>query len=286
MAYFDSFDKEIWHSLGMSYNMFRPHPLTEDEVKRSLLIADEVIDNYEKRIFSTSREMSLGDVLRGAATIYFDLGMHNSARKAVSILKDMQFMDNMSYKEESLTVQSMIDDTGARLCKKPVYIEVPRRFTSSSIHFMTHEIAHILKESNPNECMGIHTDLEVIPILLEMISAHNKGDDNVFKKRELIMLNIASDFKKLHQDKVNNAISLEEQLAFDTCYRQNILYLNSFYYSLRLFSMYLEDPEFILSLIDDVLSQRLTTSEVISHYCKDFDSSYQDGLCEFRNKLK
>lgn len=285
MAYFDAFDKEIWHSLGTSYNMFQPYSLTKDEVKRSLLIANEVIDNYSKRTLRQTSQMSLGDVLRSATTVYFILGMHSSANKAVNILKDMQFMDNMSYKEESLTVQSMIDNTGAKLCKKPVYIEVPRMFTSSSVHFMVHEIAHILKEGNSYECMGIYSDLEVIPILIEMISAHNSGDDNVFKKRELIMLDIAYSFKKLHQDKLNNSISHDDRLAFDACYRQNILYLNSFYYSLRLFSMYLDDPDFILALIDDVLSQRITTSEVIQHYCKNNDNSFQDGLSEFRNKL-
>ena len=286
MAYFDSFDKEIWHNLGLSYNMFQPHHLTEDEVRRSLEIADEVINNYKQRTLSQAKTMSLGDVLRSSATVYFDLGMHQTAKKAVSILKDLQYMDNMSDKEETLTVQSMIDSTGARLCKKPIYIEVPRKFTSTSIHFMAHEIAHILKESNPYECMGVHTDLEVIPILIEMISAHNSGDNNVFKKRELIMLDIASSFKKLHQDRINNEISDEDMLAFNTCYRQNILYLNSFYYSLKLFCMYLDDPNFILSIIDEVFNQKLTTSDIINYYCNNDSYSLQDGLNEFRNKLK
>lgn len=286
MAYFDSFNKEIWHNLGLSYNMFQPHPLTEDEVKRSLEIADEVISNYKQRTLSLTKPMSLGDVLRSSATVYFNLGMHQSAKKAVSILKDLQYMDNMSNKEETLTVQSKIDGTGAQLCKKPIYIEVPRIFTTSSIHFMAHEIAHMLKEGNPYECRGVYTDLEVIPILIEMISAHNSGDNNVFKKRELIMLDIASSFKRLHQDKIDNAITEEDTLAFNTYYRQCILYLNSFYYSLKLFSMYLDDPDFVLSIIDEVFNQRLTTSDVIKYYCTGDDNNYSEGLKEFRNKLK
>jgi predicted metal-dependent peptidase len=86
--------------------------------------------------------------------------MHNTAKKAVSILKQVQFQDNHSYKIENLTVQSMMIRTGAYVSKKPYYVEVPRVFNSSSVHFMAHEIAHMLKESNPRECHGVYTDLE------------------------------------------------------------------------------------------------------------------------------
>jgi hypothetical protein len=156
--------------------------------------------------------------------------------------------------------------TGTMVAKHPYYLEVPRVFNKSSVHFMVHEVAHMLKESNPCECKGVYTDIEVIPILLELISAYKKGDNNTFKKRELIMYDTALMFKELHKDRKNNSIAQLDMKAFNACYRQCILYLNSFYYSLRLFSMYLDAPKYVLGIIDDVLSHRLTTRDVINNY--------------------
>ncbi len=286
MAYFDIFDKEHFNELGLSFQMFNPYPLTDADVKRSLLIADEIITNYDRRRLDKSDELTFGSVLQSAATVYYNLGMHSSAKKAVSILQGVQYQDNKSNDAANLTVQSLMVRTGAMVSKQPYYVDVPRVFNSTSIHFMAHEIAHMLKESNPYECKGVQSDIEVIPILVEMISAHTKGDNNVFKKRELIMLDIAKSFKKLHQDKITGSISREDELAFDTCYRHYLTYLNSFYYSLRLFTMYLEAPNYVLGVIDDVLNHRITSREVISNYLRDSSYSYESGMEEFRSRLK
>lgn len=286
MAYFDRFDKEYWNELGLSFSYFKPYPLTECDIERSLLISDEIISKYAARTIGSSTEITLGNVLQSAASVYYNLGMHNTAKKAVSILKQVQFQDNHSYKIENLTVQSMMIRTGAYVSKKPYYVEVPRVFNSSSVHFMAHEIAHMLKESNPRECHGVYTDLEVIPILMELISAHTKNDNDVFKMRELIMYDMATTFKGLYEDRQNDRILKKDMLAFDTCFRQNIVYLNSFYYSLRLFSMYLDAPQYVLGIIDDVLSHRLTTSDVIDFYLSNDDYTYETGMDQFRRRLK
>ena len=75
-------------------------------------------------------------------------------------------------------------------------------------------------------------------------------------------------------------------IAFNACYRQNILYLNSFYYSLRLFSMYLDTPQYVLGIIDDVLNHRLTTRDVINRYLSTDEYSYDSGISQFRSRLK
>ncbi len=286
MAYYDKFDKEKWDELASSYEYFRPYPLTQDEIDRSTLIADEIISKYEERTIDEYPPMTFGNVLQGAATVYYNLGMHGSAKGAVSILSQIQYQDNEKNDVESLTVQSMMIRTGAMVSKRPYYLEVPRTFNASSVHFMAHEIAHMLKESNPYECKGIYSDLEVIPILIEMISAHKKGDNNVFKKRELLMLDIAYSFKKLQEDLDNNRIKKEDMNGFNALYRQNILYLNSFYYALRLFAMYLQIPQYVLGIVEDVLNQRLTTRDVINNYLSNDDYTYETGIDQFRCRLK
>ena len=286
MSYFATLNKETWEELGNAYEMLKPVPLTQQDINRSLIIADDIINNYAQRQFDPTEDITFGNVLKGAVGVYYSLGMHTNVQKAVSILQNIQYQDNQSYNDEKLTVQSMLITTGAMISKRPAYIEVPRVFTNTSIHFMAHEIAHMLKEGNPYECKGIHTDAEVIPILIEMISAHKKGDNNVFKKRELIMLDIAQRFKKLHEDLEKGLISQEDMFAFKTCYRQHILYLNSFYYSLRLFIMYLEAPRYVLGIIDDVLSHKLTTKDVITNHLTSNSYEYETGMQVFRNRLK
>lgn len=286
MAFFDKFDKEHWYELGKAFEVFKPYPLTQDEIDRSLLIADEILRNYKERSLVEYPEMTFGNVLQGAATIYYNLGMHRSAKRAVSILAHIQYQNNDSMDIENLTVQSLAIKTGATVCKQPYYVEVPKVFNTSSIHFMAHEIAHMLKEYNYLECKGVLSDAEVIPILVEMISAHKKGDNNVFKKRELLMLDIAYAFKKLHEDLENDRISKEDMESFMACYRYNILYLNSFYYALRLFAMYLQIPQYVLGIVDDVLNQRLTTRDVINYHLSNDDYTYETGIDQFRSKLK
>lgn len=286
MTYFDNFNKQDWHEIGMTESAIRPYPLTQDDLDRCSIIADEIISKYEKRIMYPSKELTLGNVLQGAATVYYNLGMHNNAKRAVSILQQIQYQDNRSERPESLTVQSYLIRTGATVCKKPYYLDVPRKFNVSSIYFMVHEIAHMLKEDNYLECKGIYTDIEVIPILLELISAHVRGDNNVFRLRELLMLDVAYNYKKLQEDLDNNLISKDDMLAFNTFFGHNASYLNSFYYALRLFGMYLEAPKYVLGIIDDVLNHRLTTRDVIHNYLSNDDYTYETGIDQFRSKLK
>lgn len=286
MAYFDDFNKNIWNQLAESYELLNPYPLTDDDIIRSTFIAEEIISKYQERKLDKYPNMEFGQVLREASTGYFNLGLMVSANRCVSILKDLQFIDNQSYKVENLTVQSALVETGALVCKTPYYLEVPRVFNDSSVHFMIHEVSHILKESNPYECRGVYTDLEVVPILLELISALKNSNYNVFKQRESLMLDCAVTFKKLSEDLKNNLIKANDKAAFNACYRQNILYLNSFYYALKLFGMFLNDEEFVLELIDQVLNHRMTTKEVIDRYVSSDLGDLDLGICEFRSKLK
>lgn len=286
MAFFDTVNKNKWRELSESFDLFKPSPLTATEIRNSLLIADELIDNYQERVLEQVQELSFGKVLQEAAAVYYNLGMHVNAQNAVSLLQRVQYEDNKSYEFDKITYQSMAVRTGTMVAKHPYYLEVPRVFNKSSVHFMVHEVAHMLKESNPYECKGVYTDIEVIPILLELISAYKKRDNNTFKKRELIMYDTALMFKELHKDRKNNSIDQVDMKAFNACYRQCILYLNSFYYSLKLFAMYLESPDYVLGIVDDVLSHRITSANVIGHYIKDDTYSLDVGLEEFRSRLK
>lgn len=285
MAFYDKFDKKYWDELASSLELFNPYPLTQSEIDISLMVSKEILWKYKERIMDKYPQIPFGSVLKEATNVFNNLGLDNSAARAVSILSQMQFKDNSSLAIENFTVQSLPIRTGAFVCKHPYYIEVPRAFNISSISFMAHEITHILKEDNPKECRGVYSDNEVIPMLIEMISAHKKGDDNVFKKRELLMLDIVYKFNGLREDLDCNRIREEDFNGFNAFYRHTILYLNSFYYSLKFFNMYLESPQYVIGIINDVLTHRLTTREVINFYLSTNDNSYESGMSHFRNKL-
>ncbi len=283
MSYFDRLDKRIWNSLGESYAKFNPYSLTLDEIKRSEIIAKEIIENYSDRKVLFYPEMTFGSVLQGTSLFFYDLGLHTVAADVVSILANTSYYSNGSICEENFTVQSTIEGTGAKVAKKCLYVEVPTIFTSTSIGFVAHEVSHIIKESNHEECRGIYSNTEVLPILIEMIYGYEKKDNNIFKKREILMLDIAKLFINLTSDK--NDININENIGFEACYRQCILYLNSFYYSLKLLAMYIKDKEFVLNLIGNVLGNNCTTKHVIDIYLNDSIDDYSDGLMIFRDKL-
>lgn len=286
MAYFDNYNKNDWHDIGEMESYIHPYPLTDDDIRRCAIIADEISSRYQRRELLPSKSLTFGNVLQNSANVYYNLGMHTSAKRAFSILNSIQYQDNKSDHPESLTVQSYLVRTGATVCKKPCCVDVPRVFNTSSVYFMVHEIAHMLKEENPAECKGIYTNIEVIPMLLELISAKQKGNNNVFKIRESMMVDIAYNFKRLREDLDNGLISSDDMIAFNTLFNHNACYLNSFYYTLRLYSMYLDSPTYVLGIIDDVLNHRLTTRDVINRYLNGDNYSYEDGLREFRSKLK
>lgn len=283
MTYFDSLDKKKWQELGETFQLFDPYPLDEWDVKRSELIAREVINNYSTRLLEVKDTVKFDDLLHRTSMRYYNLGFQRTARDVVSILSKTQFFSNQSINDHDFTVQSMLVQTGAMISKECYYLEVPKIFSESSVHFMAHELAHILKEKNPLECKGIYSDNEVIPILLELISAHQARDNNVFKKREYLMLDTATLFLNLKEDMAK--IGEQDFVGFNACYRQCVLYLNSFYYSLKLFGLYLRDDDFVLGIISDVLNHILTTRDVIELYLKGNDGLYNEGLIEFRSKL-
>ena len=50
--------------------------------------------------------------------------------------------------------------------------------------------------------------------------------------------------------------------------------------------MYLDAPQYILGVIEDVFNQRLTTRDVINNYLSNDDYTYESGIDQFRSRLK
>lgn len=286
MNYYDSLDKKKYDELGRRFAVFQPYPLDSYQLKHSEIVADEIITNYSERIMIDDNDISFKELVSGAKKIFSPegIGFVYVGGAASSLLSSVKYKKRMSIHDFDFLTLSDTAFDGLHYYKIPNSLVVPGYFTLSSVHLLVHETCHMLKELNFLECKGIYSDEEVIPIALELISAFENRDFDVFKKREYLMQDTADLYVKLTNDKSN--IAKEDMLGFNSCYRKCIMYLNSFYYAMKLFSRYLEDKETTLEYIEMVLLGESTTKRLLDVLFVEDDLAYEIGLSEFRSKLR
>ena len=173
--------------------------------------------------------------------------------------------------------------------KEPVQMVIPEELKYTSSIFAAHEMAHMLKERNPKECEEFAYFGEVIPMLMELIIAYSYEYSNaqcVFKRRSDGIRSQSKSFKELY--KYYKGLSdLEEKKLYVTAMNECGNYVNSFYYTLAFFALYIANKRFVLRLISYVLKGRCTTSDVIRYISEyDIDRLYESGLEEFNYAMK
>lgn len=286
MTYYDTLDKKRYDELGRSFSLFTPYSLDKKQLEHSDIVADEILTHYDKRTITDDNDISYKKLLMDTKKLFMPegIGFTYVGGAVNSILASVKFSKHMSIYDFDFTVISNIAYNGSSYYKIPNVVILPEYFTLSSVHFLVHETTHILKELNPMECMGIYSDEEVIPIAIELISAFENKNFDVFKKREYLMKDMADLYIKLTRDKGH--IAKEDMVGFTSCYRKCIMYLNSFYYAMKLFSRYLEDKESTLEYIEMVLVGETTTKKLLDVLFTEDDISYDIGISEFRSTLK
>lgn len=174
------------------------------------------------------------------------------------------------------------------IIKMPASIIIPSDFNIKTAgHYLVNIIANILKNCNVQEEKLFMTYNNVIPILLEMISAYESSPietKEVFRKKQDFILKTIKIYNILieYAPKNPNQDLDEQNLIIATAGQ----YLTSFYYALGLFYEYLQKPYSILEDIDDVLDCEATTLNVIEeHMDKDSDEKYQKGLAKFKKLI-
>lgn len=286
MSYYDTLDKNMYDFYGKSYSLFNPYSLDKKDILHSKIVASDLCSNYKKRNLDTSDNViSFQELITGAKEVfgYKGIGFNYLSGAVDSVLGSVEFTKGLSIYDFDFCVMSGIASNGNGYLKVPDSIRLPDYYSLDSIHFLAHEICHMLKELNPFECRGVYTDEEVIPIAIELISAYEKKDFGVFRKREYLMIDIIDLYKKLIKDK--KEISEEDKVGFMSCYKKCIMYLNSFYNALRLFGRYLDDKESTIEYIEMVLAGQTTTRRLLDVLFIEDDSAYDIGFSEFKSKL-
>ena len=286
MLYYDTLNKKRYDELSRSFALFSPYPLDSTQLKHSDLVTRDIISHYNNNSLIDDNDISFDKLIADTMNFFSTqgIGFVHVGGAVNSILSSVKYKKHLSMYDFDFSVISDIAFNGDSYYKVPNSIILPDYFSLSSVHFLEHEISHILKEFNPLECRGVYTDEEVIPIALELISSFESNDFGVFKKREYLMRDTALLYIKLTKDK--KYISKDDIVGFTSCYRKCIMYLNSFYYAMKLFSLYLEDKETTLEYIEMVLTGSCTTKRLIDVLFTEDDYLYNIGISEFRNLIK
>lgn len=167
--------------------------------------------------------------------------------------------------------------------------QIPSLFDGNSYVWLSHEYIHALKEVNKQEFYLTLKTADVIPILYEFILSDDKNKYNkkqIYSMRLDMIKSEAYTFMEC-MDLIDSDKSNRELYQLLSCNASQ--YLNSYYYALLLYDMYLQDSVSILKYIKRVLNHEITTLQMLEYldlYHKDNDIKYNNGLYEVLKMVK
>lgn len=143
---------------------------------------------------------------------------------------------------------------------------IPNKLFECSMYYMLHEYMHALKDTNYNEHIYGYVLGETIPLFCELLFF----DENNFIKNQLLKSRLYDLYhSKKEYDMINEYINgldsvSNKKIELYKFVRSNIgVYLNSFYYAIILYKLYLENSDKILSLVLKVLKHENTTMDIL-----------------------
>lgn len=148
---------------------------------------------------------------------------------------------------------------------------LPRSITKDNIITLIHEHCHALKDTNYKEHADTFVTGEVIPMFFELINYENDELRKITLQNRLHGLANSKDlylYAKENKETINKNVEpislyIPNHSLCDFVKSYSGVYLNSFYYALILYHLYKENSTKILKLISNVLTQEITTIEML-----------------------
>ena len=280
-------DRTYYSALAGLYDTVGAHSLTGAQLTKISRISDDVINVLGTSDFVDQRGSDFSTMRREALSYLYMFNDRQIIDDAVGMLNKVEYFSDETYDYAMFTVLSQAIKARTGAYKVPAKVIVPENFRKTSSVFMTHELIHMLKERNELECKDVVNYGEVLPMLVELIIAYShefENTENIFGKRSEYIKVAARNFKELYSDVKSNA-GLVNDKVMGAALNEAGSYVNSFYYTLALFSLYLQDSRYMLSLIADVLNCRITTRDLITYTVHSSYDLYQDGLDKFNSSL-
>lgn len=224
-------------------------------------------------------------------------------QKLLNIIKNVNFIrDYPSYTSGVGTTYDTVPNDDIKIILNPGLISnyhLPKKIHNIDIICLGHEHCHALKETDYTEHKNYLILGEVIPIFYELINYENDFLKEKHLEYRLVWLKNQKDiylalFKILKesisshklsflQDDINKTINMYEFVkSASGCY------LGGFYYALILYNMYKEEPIKILNLVNDVLSNKITTFDMLNElniYCNITGETFEKEITNIKKVL-
>ncbi len=155
--------------------------------------------------------------------------------------------------------QEVITDSGiVHHYKTPIHI------SELAPIFLGHEHIHALKETNYQEYINAQRVGDVIPLFYELVIT-KRNYQEIYKKwlnaRMFLMNDLKRQYTAARQISKNE---FRDKDLYKVLAMRTGQYLNSFYYALILYHMYLDDENLILELVRKVLNHEMTTLDLLN----------------------
>ena len=280
-------DRTYYSALAGLYNTVGAKELTGAQLAKVSRISDDVIQVLGSSSLKDERTSDFGTTRREAISYFYMFEDKKILNDAIDFLNKVEYFSDESYDYSMFNVLSRAVKARTGAYKVPAKVIVPENFKKTSSVFLAHELVHMLKERNELECKDMVDFGEVLPMLIELIIAYSheyENTENILGKRSELIKTSARCFKDLYNEYKANA-SLVNDVPTKAALSEAGSYINSFYYTLGLFSLYLRDSRYMLNMIADVLNCRMTTRDLITYTVHNSYDMYQDGLDSFNNSL-
>lgn len=197
----------------------------------------------------------------------FKIFSEENNQNLLSIINKTDFIQNYPlYNYGVRTTYDIIPKYNKIQVITPGYISayhMPKKIYIVDIISLGHEHCHALKETNYKEHQNALIIGEVIPIFYELINYENDFLRIKYLQNRLFFLNEQKEIylELKNQIKTNNTNEIKSIYEYTKSLYSS--YLGGFYYALTLYSMYKKDPLKILNMVNDVLSHKITTIDML-----------------------
>ena len=140
------------------------------------------------------------------------------------------------------------------------HMKTPKIFDEVSPMWLAHEHIHGIKELHYDEYTDGQILGDVIPMFLELVIAdkEDKIKEKAYLKNRMFLLKNEAAGTEIVKDALNDHEDL-----YRVWVTSSMQYLNSFYYSLQLYDLYIEDREIVIKQIKEVLDGKKTTRTML-----------------------
>ncbi len=281
-------DKAYYNALADNFDTLGAHSMTGSKLASVDKVSQSMVSALVSSNVRDECNADFNDVRRHALEYYYMFDDPQLIVDAANFLNNIEYVNykGIDYYEFLVFAEAIKSKTG--VCKEPKQIVFPESLKHTSSIFAAHEVAHMLKERNPKECKEIIYFGEVIPMLMELIIAYSYeygSKESVFAQRSKMIKHSCKSFNELYRTYKELSIA-EDKKVYETALSEAGTYVNSFYYTLALFALYIANKDFVLRLVSNVLNCRCTTSDILRYISTmDIERLYETGLEEFNYSI-